>query len=79
MIRKTGLLGDLVDEAEFMEMCGTTSVSQFRNWARLRGVHGVSFPVAIFRPDWSKPIWLRREAEQFARQYKAKKATRGKK
>lgn len=79
LVRKTAALGDLVDEAAFMELCGTESIGQFRQWARLRGVHGVEFPVPIFRPDGHKPVWLKSEAEKFAREYKAKKATRGKK
>lgn len=76
MVRKTAALGDLVDEAGFMEMCGCTSITTFRNWVRLRGVHGIEFPVPIFRPDGNKAIWLKSEADRFAREYKAKKATR---
>lgn len=79
LVRKTAALGDLVDETMFMEMCGCTSLTMFRNWSRLRGVHGVAFPVPIFRPDGMKPIWLKSEATKFAREYKAKKATRSKK
>ena len=78
LVRRTAALGDLVDEPAFMEMCGVTSVNTFRQWKRLRGVHGIEFPVPIFRPEGTKSIWLKSEAQKFAREYKAKKATRRK-
>lgn len=79
LVRRTASLGDLVDEVTFMEMCGVTSKHTFRQWAVRRGVMGIEFPMPIFRPDNRKGIWLKEEAKSFARQYKAKKATRGKK
>jgi len=79
LVRRTAALGDLVDEPTFMEMCGITSIATLRSWGRRRGVYGIDFPVPIFRPDGRRPIWLKSEAQKFAREYKAKKATRSKK
>lgn len=76
LFRKTAALGDLVDEATFMKMCGTEAKGTFRKWSRLRGVYGIEFPVPVFRPDGQKGVWIREEAEKFARAYKAKRATR---
>lgn len=78
MIRRTGTLNDIVDEAAFMKLCGVDSKESFRLWNRRRTVHGIEFPCPVFRADSHKGVWLKSEAEEFARLYRAKKAIRKK-
>jgi hypothetical protein len=77
MIRQTGTLSDLVDEAMFADLCGVT-VGSIRQWRQRKWVYGIDVPEPVFRPDGHKPVWMKSEVLDFARAYKAKKATRGK-
>lgn len=77
MLRRTGTLSDIVDEKAFAGMCGVT-VASLRQWRQRKLVHGIEVPEPIFRPDGHKPIWMKTEAADFARQVKAKKASRRK-
>jgi hypothetical protein len=72
MIRRTGRLGDLVDEQTFMRMAGC-KVETFRKWALNGGVFGIEFPEPIIIPEGQKCLWFRPEVEGFVRKYKAKK------
>lgn len=71
LVRRTETLGDVVDEAQFLSMMPGVSQKSLRNWRCDGIVHGILLPDPIFRPDGLKPIWLKREAEKFAREYKA--------
>lgn len=77
MLRRTGTLNDIIDEKAFAGLCGVT-VACLRQWRQRKWVHHIEVPEPIFRPDGHKPIWMRLEAEDFARKVKAKKAARRK-
>ena len=68
LVRKTAALGDVVDEATFIAMLGVTKRA-FRQYSSDGAAFGVPFPTPIARPEGSKPIWLRDEAEKFQRTF----------
>lgn len=71
VFRQTGKLDDIIDEAEFMRICGV-SQNTVRKWmSRRPTVHGLIVPQPIFRADGMRNVWLRREVEDFARKYRA--------
>lgn len=76
IFRRTALLGDLVDEDGFVAML-RTSRKDFRNRRASGNTYGVEVPEPIYRTEGLKPMWIRREAEDFALKFNAKKATRG--
>jgi hypothetical protein len=77
MVRRTGLLGDVVDEDTFARMCNTDR-KQLRTHRTTTGSWlGVDIPAPITRLENLKPIWLKREAEDFAVKLKAARAARG--
>lgn len=77
MLRRTGTLNDIMDEAAFAHLCNVTT-DTIRQWKKRGGVYGIEFPEPIYRPDGHKAVWMRSEIEAFARAYKAKKSTRRK-
>lgn len=77
MVRRAGLLGDVVDEETFARMCEMKR-KKLRDHRTSHGHWlGVEFPSPITRLENNKPIWLRREAEEFASKIRAVKAARG--
>lgn len=70
LVRQTATLGDVVDEATFVAMCDV-KLRTFRDWHWRGTAHGELFPPPIYRPDGLKPIWLKAEAEKFARHVRA--------
>lgn len=78
MVRRTALLGDVVDEVGFARMCGV-SRKFLRNKRTSSGEwFGIEIPTPIARPEKLKPVWLKSEAEDFARKFKAARALRRK-
>jgi hypothetical protein len=78
MVRRTALLGDVVDEVGFARMCGV-SKKHLRNHRTTKGSWlGIEIPAPIARPENQKPVWLKSEAEDFATKLKAARAARRK-
>lgn len=76
MVRKTALLGDVVDEDTFADMCGVIKKS-LRNRRTSHGHwYNIEIPSPIARPDGMKPIFLKSEASLFAAKFKAARAAR---
>lgn len=77
LVRRTALLGDVVDEATFIAMLGVP-LKTFRHYHSQGEVYGIKFPIAIARPDGTKPIWLKAEAENFQRTFMGARTARRK-
>ena len=73
LVRKTGSLGDLVEQVDFAKMAGVT-VSTVKFWRSSGGAYGLDTPTPVFVPEVGKPVWLRSEVEEFVRRYKAIRA-----
>lgn len=71
LVRQTASLGDVVDEQQFLAMMPNVNQKSLRNWRSEGEAFGVEVPEPIFRPDGMIPIWLKAEAEKFARQINA--------
>ncbi|OPZ65619.1 MAG: hypothetical protein BWY85_00440 [Firmicutes bacterium ADurb.Bin506] len=77
LIRRSALLGDVVDEDTFAVMAGVRR-KQLRNKRTSTGEwFGVEIPAPIARPENSKPLFLKSEAETFVRAFKAARKARG--
>lgn len=74
LVRRAGLLGDVVDEDTFARMCGENRKT-LRDRRTTDGHWlGVEFPSPITRLENLKPVWLKREAQDFATKLKAARA-----
>ncbi len=78
LVRRTALLGDVVDEITFAKMCGMSKKNLRTHRTTTGFLYGLQFPIPIARPEKSKAIWLKSEAEDFATKVKAVRAARGK-
>lgn len=77
LVRETATLGDVVDEAAFVVMLKVNRKT-FRTQRSIGHWYGIEIPKPIYRPEGTKPIWLKVEAENFARLFYAKRLTREK-
>ena len=76
LIRRSALLGDVVDEHTFAAMAGV-SRKHLRTKRTTTGEWlGVEIPIPIARPENSKPLFLKSEVETFVTQFKAARRTR---
>lgn len=76
LIRRTALLGDVVDEVTFARMCGVRMKTLRTKRTTTGEWYGIEIPVPIARPETNKPIWLKSEVAAFATKFKAARALR---
>ena len=75
LVRETALLGDVVDEAGFVAMLKVERKT-FRTQRSKGEWYGIEIPKPIYRPDGTKAIWLKSEAETFAKKFNAARIAR---
>ncbi len=76
LVRRSALLGDVVDEDTFAVMAGVKR-KQLRTKRTTTGEwYGVEIPIPIARPENSKPLFLKSEVETFVTQFRAARKAR---